>query len=80
MTTPAPTPTRTATRRTAVALDSLADLLETVERLPEPARRVARARIEAATELSAPACRTALGLLALDLAAPVDGLVDRLSA
>lgn len=53
-----------------MALDSLADLLATVERLPEPDRARARARVDAATQLPAPACRTALGLLALDLAAP----------
>jgi hypothetical protein len=54
--------------RTAMELDSLADLLTAVERLPEPDRARARSRIEAATRLPALACRAELGLLALDLA------------
>lgn len=60
-----------------MALASLPDLLETVERLPEPDRTLARARVAAATQLPAVACRAALGLLALDLAGPEPGADER---
>jgi hypothetical protein len=64
-----------------VALDSLADLLAAVERLPEPERARARARVAEAVQLPAVACRAALGMLALDLAEPVtDAGARRLSA
>lgn len=62
-------------------LDSLAELLAAVERLPEPDRARARARVEAATRLPALSCRAELGLLALDLAGePRDVGAARLSA
>ncbi len=51
-----------------MALDTVAGLLEAVAELPPSARARADARVAAALELPAPACRAALGLLALDLA------------
>lgn len=48
-------------------LDSVADLLATIDALPDAARRAATARVEHALDLPAPAARMALGLLALDL-------------
>jgi hypothetical protein len=49
------------------ALETITDLLATVERLPEPRRTEARARVAAALEAPAAAARLALGTLALDL-------------
>lgn len=59
-------------------LDTVADLLAAVARLPQPERARARARVEAALELPALACRARLGLLALELAGEDDAV--RLSA
>jgi hypothetical protein len=74
------TPTSQTSGRPAMELDSLADLLEAVERLPEPDRARARSRVEMATSLPALACRAELGLLALDLAGDAEAGATRLSA
>lgn len=60
----------TATEELPV-LRTVSDLLELVERLPHAERDVARDRIEVALQGDARSCRAALGVLALDLAAPV---------
>jgi hypothetical protein len=49
------------------ALDTIADLLATVERLPEPRRSEVRARVADAIAGPAPLARLALGALALEL-------------
>jgi hypothetical protein len=54
-----------------VSLDNVTDLLAAIDRLPEPDRAAAVARVEAALAGPAAAARAALGVLALDLA---DGL------
>lgn len=51
-----------------MALDSVAQLLAAIERLPDDRGAVARARVAAAVERPADEARLALGLLALDLA------------
>jgi hypothetical protein len=51
-------------------LSTVSDLLDAVRHLPAPDRAAARARIDAALEGDARTCRAALGMLALDLAAP----------
>lgn len=51
-------------------LSTVSDLLDAVRHLPPPERAAARARIAAALESDARTCRAALGMLALDLAAP----------
>lgn len=51
-------------------LSTVSDLLDAVRHLPPPDRAAARARIDAALEGDARTCRAALGMLALDLAAP----------
>ncbi|MEX1162020.1 MAG: hypothetical protein WEB03_00415 [Nitriliruptor sp.] len=48
-------------------LQTVTDLLATVQRLPEPDRSAARARIDDAVRGDARSCRAALGALALDL-------------
>jgi hypothetical protein len=53
---------------TDVRLDTVQDLLAAIERLPEPERLTARARVEAAIDRPAAQARAALGLLALDVA------------
>jgi hypothetical protein len=57
-----------------VQLDSITDLLATIDALPPAEQRVARRRVESALDGPAAAARAALGLLALDLAArnPLD--------
>jgi hypothetical protein len=52
-----------------VPLDSITDLLATIDALPPAEQRAARRRVESALDGPAPAARAALGLLALDLAA-----------
>lgn len=52
-------------------LSTVSDLLDAIDHLPPPDRAAARARIDAALEGDARTCRAALGMLALDLAAPV---------
>lgn len=49
-------------------MDTIKDLLTTIERLPAPDRSAAVAEIERILELAPPARALALGLLALDLA------------
>lgn len=51
-------------------LRTVSELLATVEQLPATERAEARSRIDAAVAGDARSCRIALGLLALDLAAP----------
>jgi hypothetical protein len=57
-------------------LDTVADLLAAVARLEQPQRARAEARIAAALERPAPACRARLGLLALELSAASDEARD----
>jgi hypothetical protein len=52
---------------TTTAMETITELLATVERLPEPRRSEARARVATALEGPATAARVALGALALDL-------------
>jgi hypothetical protein len=52
-----------------VPLDSITDLLATIDALPPAERRAARRRVESALDGPAASARAALGLLALDLAA-----------
>jgi hypothetical protein len=64
------------------AMETITDLLATVERLPEPRRTEARDRVAAALEGPASAARLALGALALDLLddAHLDHPADRTHA
>lgn len=55
----------------APVLRTVNDLLDVIERLPAAARGAARDRIDAALAGDARTCRIALGVLALDFAAPV---------
>jgi hypothetical protein len=55
-----------------VQLDTVADLLAAVARLPQPERARAEARIAAAMERPAPQCRARIGLLALELSEAED--------
>jgi hypothetical protein len=57
-----------------VQLDTVADLLATVARLPQPERARAEARIAAAMERPAAPCRARLGLLALELSEDEDAM------
>jgi hypothetical protein len=50
-----------------VPLDTVADLLAAIARLPQPERARAEARVAAAMERPALACWARLGLLALEL-------------
>lgn len=49
-------------------LDSVHDLLDAIDALPEPERAVARLRVDAAISRPAREARAHLGLLALDVA------------
>jgi hypothetical protein len=57
-------------------LDTVADLLAAVARLPQPERARAEARVAAALERPAPQCRARLGLLALELSDRQDSAVS----
>ena len=48
-------------------LDTVQELLTTIDELPARDREVARRRVDAAIERPAPEARAALGLLALDV-------------
>jgi hypothetical protein len=72
------TATDTPRRPTPVRIDSITDLLATIEALPAEERSRARRRVDAALDGPASQARAALGLLALDLAGALRGtLSDR---
>jgi hypothetical protein len=60
----------TPTTQEPTVLRTVSDLLAAVDRLPPAEREAARGRIDAALRGDARSCRAALGVLALDLAAP----------
>jgi hypothetical protein len=57
-------------------LDTVADLLAAVARLPQPERARAEARVAEELERPAPQCRARLGLLALELSDRQDSAVS----